>query len=169
MIDPAYVRTMARYNAWQNNQLGAILKVVPEADLTLDRGAFFGSIMSTINHLLWGDMLWLNRFDPTSPPPDCDPSDHTRFFPTYGTWSAQRFRTDGLFKLWAGRIKSINLSGTLSWYSGAMKRDFSRPIAECVTHCFNHQTHHRGQVHMMLTAAGHNAPVSDLIFMPEDV
>lgn len=169
MIQPDYVRTMARYNAWQNNQLMGIIKVMPETDLMLDRGAFFGSIMGTINHILWGDMLWLNRFDPTTPPPQCDSSEHTRFFHSYGPWSAQRFRTDGLFKLWAERVKSIDLHSDLSWYSGSMKRDFSRPIAQCITHCFNHQTHHRGQVHMMLTSAGYDAPVTDLIFMPEDM
>lgn len=169
MIEPAYIWSMARYNAWQNNQLVDILKVMPEADLMLDRGAFFGSIMGTINHLLWGDMLWLNRFDPASPPPECDASDHTRFFPSYGTWSAQRLRTDEMFKLWAEQVKPVDLRADLKWYSGMMQQDFTRPLAECITHVFNHQTHHRGQVHMMLTSAGYDAPVSDLIFMPEDM
>lgn len=168
MIEPAYVRTMARYNAWENNQLMRILKGVPADELMVDRGAFFGSIMGTVNHLLWGDMIWLSRFDATAPAPQCGPVDALTMFPTCDTWSAQRTTTDGLIKLWADQIKPADLRGDLSWYSGAMKQDFSRPVAECITHFFNHQTHHRGQVHMMLTAAGRDAPVSDLIFMPED-
>ena len=169
MIEPAYIRTMARYNTWQNNQLMSFLKLMPEEELMLDRGAFFGSIMSTINHLLWGDMLWLNRFDPTTAAPQCEPADGHKMFPTIGTWSAERFRTDGLIRLWAERVKAVHLHGDLSWYSGAMKQDFSLPLAMCIMQFFNHQTHHRGQVHAMLTATGRDAPVTDLVFMPEDM
>lgn len=168
MIEPAYVRTMARYNAWQNKQLMRILDGMSSEELLLERGAFFGSIMKTINHLLWGDMLWLNRFDPTVPAPECTGKEALTKYSTFGTWSAQRFRTDGQIKLWADKLRSVDLRGDLPWYSSAMEQSFCRPMADSVVHFFNHQTHHRGQVHAMLTAAGQDAPVSDLLFLPED-
>lgn len=169
MISAGYVKTMARYNAWQNKQLMRILDAMSEDELRLERGAFFGSIMGTINHLLWADMLWMNRFDPSAPTPPCAAADALTMFPTFGTWSAERFRTDGVITLWAERVKSVTLHGEMTWYSAVMKQDFTRPIATCVAHFFNHQTHHRGQVHMMLTAAGQDAPVSDLILLPKDM
>ena len=88
-------------------------------------------------------------------------------FPTKSDWLAERFACDGRIRKWANGVRQIDLQGDLNWYSGAMKRDFSKPMALCVTHFLNHQTHHRGQVHAMLTAAGQTAPVSDLPFMPE--
>lgn len=169
MIDPAYVHMMARYNAWENKQLMDILNEMPVSELLLDRGAFFGSIMGTVNHLLWGDMLWLSRFDPTTPPPQCTPGDAITMYSTFAAWQAQRMSTDVLITRWADGVKPEALNGDMDWYSGAMKQDFSRPISTCIIHFFNHQTHHRGQVHAMLTATGQDAPVSDLIFMPKDM
>ena len=84
-----------------------------------------------------------------------------------GDWSAQRFDLDGKITLWADGLHMIDLKGDLNWYSGAAGQDMSKPYSICVMHFLNHQTHHRGQVHAMLTAAGQSAPVSDLALMPE--
>ncbi|MEM7454607.1 MAG: DinB family protein, partial [Planctomycetota bacterium] len=63
MITAAYCRTMARYNAWQNDGLRAAFRELPLAVLEEERDAFFGSIFGTANHLLWGDAMWMSRFD----------------------------------------------------------------------------------------------------------
>jgi uncharacterized damage-inducible protein DinB len=52
VIQKEYVVQLARYNAWQNNQLREVLKEMPFAELTADRGAFFGSMFGTMNHIL---------------------------------------------------------------------------------------------------------------------
>jgi uncharacterized damage-inducible protein DinB len=164
MIDRAYCQMMARYNAWQNTQLGDALKDQPLGELTKDRGAFFGSILGTLNHLLWGDLMWMSRLD-GGEPPEAGIADSTARHPTLAAWSAERFRVDARIRHWAETIDNIDLKGDLSWYSGAAGRQMTKPMEACVVHMFNHQTHHRGQVHAMLTAAGLTAPVSDLIFM----
>jgi len=167
MINPAYVLTMARYNAWQNKQLKAVMDTLSEDALRADRGAFFGSIMATANHILWADRMWMARFQGQPPPLD-GMKDSTTITPTYAAWSAERFRMDGRILIWAEKLHAVDLIGDLHWYSGVMKQDVSRPIGMLITHMFNHQTHHRGQIHAMLTAQGANAPVSDLFFMPQD-
>ncbi|MEM6727609.1 MAG: DinB family protein, partial [Pseudomonadota bacterium] len=58
-------------------------------------------------------------------------------------------------------------AGDLSWFSGALGRDVTKPLAFCVAHFFNHQTHHRGQIHAMLTAAGHVPPDTDLFLLAD--
>jgi uncharacterized damage-inducible protein DinB len=63
MITPAYCQTMARYNAWQNHSLYTAAEGLTEAERELDRGAFFGSIRATLSHLMWGDLIWIARFD----------------------------------------------------------------------------------------------------------
>ncbi|WP_299686415.1 DinB family protein [uncultured Tateyamaria sp.] len=168
MIDAGYVRTMARYNAWQNQQLMEMLAGVPDDILRKDRGAFFGSIMETLNHILWADFMWMSRFDAGFPAPEVPAEQHKEFTPTFAVWSAERFRMDGAIRLWADALDTVALKGELSWYSGMMKKDFRAPFESCVMHLFTHQTHHRGQLHAMMTAAGLTAPVSDIIFMPED-
>ena len=61
MIDPDYVQCMARYNRWQNDNLYAIADALSEAERRRERGAFFGSIHATLNHLLWADRIWMSR------------------------------------------------------------------------------------------------------------
>ena len=168
MITPAYCQTMARYNAWQNNGLRDMIGEIDHEELYRDRGAFFGSIMATLNHLLWGDTIWISRFDGGAGP---DPSikDSINFTPTPAVWAAERFRMDARIQLWASSVSAIDLVGDLNWYSHAMDRAFTKPIALCVMQLFNHQTHHRGQVHVMLTAMGLKPNDTDLPFMPEDM
>ena len=168
MIDRDYCVMMSRYNAWQNNQLLDLLEHLDPKELTKNRKAFFGSILGTLNHLLWGDQMWMSRFD-GGPGPGASIPESVDMHPTLATWSADRFRTDGRIKLWADGLNNIDLQGDLSWYSGAMGQDVTKPLNMLIPHFFNHQTHHRGQVHAMLTATGSKAPVSDLFFMPEDV
>ena len=166
MITPAYCQTMARYNTWQNNGLRQMISDMPTADLTQDRGAFFGSIFGTLNHLLWGDAIWISRFD-GGEGPDPAINKSVDFTPTPAVWAGDRFRMDGRIALWAQNLSALDLVGDVTWYSGAAGREMSRPKALCVMQLFNHQTHHRGQVHAMLTALGKHPTDTDLPFMPE--
>ena len=167
MILPGYCQTMARYNAWQNREIWRIVQPMSPADLRAERGAFFGSILGTLNHTLWGDMLWMSRFDGGAGAP-VTLSESPEMTPTAAAWWAERFRTDGRIKLWAAQLDAVDLVGELTWYSAALDRHFTKPRALCVMQMFNHQTHHRGQVHAMLTAAGQQTQITDLPFLPED-
>ncbi|TKZ20760.1 damage-inducible protein DinB [Shimia litoralis] len=167
MISPEYCQMMAQYNAWQNSQMKSVLEKLTEADLRADRGAFFGSIMATANHLLWGDLLWMARFD-GGEAPTAQLADSGQTTPTMAVWGAERFRTDGRIKQWASALTQDQMSGDLSWMSASLGREVSRPISQCIVHFFNHQTHHRGQIHTMVTSLGMTTGDTDLVFMPED-
>lgn len=166
MITPAYCQTMARYNAWQNSGLCRVVAGVDDSALRLDRGAFFGSIAGTLNHLLWGNLLWMARFDG-----GCVPTQNIQtsvtIAPTLADWAKLRTALDIRIQHWADGLDAGALRGDLSWYSGAMQADVTQSRATCITHFFNHQTHHRGQIHAMLTAAGVKPAATDLVFMPE--
>lgn len=168
MMGPRYVQTMARYNSWQNSQLRPILEAMPHEALTQDRGCFFPSLLATANHLLWADTIWMSRFDPSVEPPEGGIEQSVDLHPTIGSWAADRFRMDGKVRLWADGLRALDMRDTLAWYSRSLGREILSPLETCIVHFFNHQTHHRGQLHAMLTAAGETAPVTDLILMPED-
>ncbi|MBY6152635.1 DinB family protein [Vannielia litorea] len=165
MIGVEWVRMMARYNAWQNEQLMVAVRRIPAAELTADRGAFFGSILGTLNHIVWGDLLWMSRFD-RGPGPECSQKESAACFPTAGAWEAARFQLDGRIKIWAAGLKEVALVGDLSWYSKDYDAHYRKPMGVCVTQLFNHQTHHRGQVHAMLTSIGVDPGVTDVPFLP---
>ncbi|NNK79149.1 MAG: damage-inducible protein DinB [Litoreibacter sp.] len=168
MISVEYCRTMARYNAWQNKGMARCLEALSPDELGRDRGAFFGSILSTCNHLLWGDQLWMSRFDGTCAPMGGIPESvalHEELQP----YLDERLRTDGHIHRWAERLNQIDLVGPLTWFSGALNKSVTKPVSECVVHFFNHQTHHRGQIHAMLTAAGQRPDDTDLFIMPQEI
>lgn len=167
MITVAYARLMARYSTWQNDQLISVLLDLPEADLTQDRGAFFGSILGTANHLLCGDMLWLSRLDPMAEPPFEAFAKWPALHKDARGWGTDRHRVDGAITSWAGALRELDLVGDLTCTPADGSAPYTVTRAMAVIQMFNHQTHHRGQLHAMLTAAGEKAPVSDIIHMPE--
>ncbi len=167
MITPDYVRLMARYNAWQNTNLYSAADELDAAARRLDRGAFFGSILTTFSHILWGDTIWMSRFDNWAPP-EVDITQSPVYLTDWTALKAARSDADRRILDWAGRVTPDDLEGDLSWYSGAIGRDISRPRALLVMQLFNHQTHHRGQVHAMLTAAGTRPGDTDIPFMPDE-
>lgn len=166
MPAPEDVLMLARYNAWQNRSMKAALEPLPAATVQQNLGAHFGSMLATVNHLLWADRMWMSRLAGW-PAPGGGIAQSTEMTPTLPAWGAERFRLDGRLILWAEGLRAVSLRGDLRWYSGATGRDQVKPVAQCVLHMFNHQAHHRGQVHAMLTAAGGAGWTTDLAFMPQ--
>ena len=161
MIAPAWVQAMAAYNAAMNRRFYAAAGGLDDAARRQDRGAFFGSIHATLNHLLWADRIWMSRFDGWPKPPVGLPGS-VALYDDFAALAAGRGLTDAALCDWAGRVTPEWLAGEISWFSGALGRDMTRGAALLVTHLFNHQTHHRGQVHAMLTAAGARTGDTDL-------
>lgn len=165
-IGPDLLRMMARYNAWQNRSLLDAADGLDDAARCLDRGAFFGSISRTLSHLLWGDLIWMSRFDGGAAPGVGIP-DSPDLFSDWVQYKAARREMDRRILDWAEAARASDCAGDLTWWSGAMGAEVTRPCALVFTHFFNHQTHHRGQVHAMLTAAGAKPGDTDLFIMPE--
>ncbi|MEM9031397.1 MAG: DinB family protein [Pseudomonadota bacterium] len=163
MITGEFVVMMARYNRWQNASLVAAAEGLDEDARIADRGAFFGSIMGTFSHLLWADTIWMSRFDGGAPPAG-GIKESPRFETDWGRFCVARTGMDARIADWADGMDEI--VGPLRWFSGALGREMERPYAVCVTHFFNHQTHHRGQIHGMLTSVGARPDDTDLFAMP---
>ena len=164
MITPAYVQTMAAYNAEMNRRVyGAALRL-PDAERRADRGVFWRSIHGTLSHILWGDSIWLWRFGVgDAPSVPMDRSD--RLFEDFAELWAARQACDEVIAGWAAELTPAGLEGDLRWHSVSIGRDMVTPRALCVMHIFNHQTHHRGQVHALLTRAGEQTGATDLPFV----
>jgi uncharacterized damage-inducible protein DinB len=166
MVDPAFVQTMARYNAWQNDSLIAAADGLGEEERRRDRGAFFKSIHGTFNHILWADEVWLSRLLGTPKPP-ISGRDSPIYVDDWVRFRERRKERDAAILAWAQSVEADWLRGTLIWYSGAAGREMGKPRAFVLMHFFNHQTHHRGQIHAMLTAAGAMPGDTDLIIVDE--
>jgi uncharacterized damage-inducible protein DinB len=168
MITRDYAVTMARYGAWQNEAVMTAADGLDDDARRAPRGLFFGSIMGTLNHLLWGDQIWLHRFADTGLPRVRSIVDSPGLCADWDTLVSERRRMDEAIRDWAPALDPAWLESELTWYSGASGREITRPRALLVFHLFNHQTHHRGQVHAALTAAGCRTGITDLAFMPDD-
>ena len=165
MIEISYLKHMARYNRWQNENLYGVADALTDAERRRERGAFFGSIQGTLNHLLWADRMWMSRFAGTPRPVGGIP-ESVHLHESWEEMKRDRAAFDAIIVDWADGLDAAWLSGDLTWYSGALKRDMTKQKSILLLHFFNHQTHHRGQVHCMLTQAGVKAHVSDLMAMP---
>jgi uncharacterized damage-inducible protein DinB len=167
MIGTGYVKRMARYNSWQNQNLYSAADRLSDEARRQDRAAFFGSIHATLNHLLWADEIWMSRFWGT-PRPQAGIPESTSLRPGWDELKRDRAAFDKKIIAWADELDDSVLSGDLTYYSGAAKRDITAPKWLLITHLFNHQTHHRGQVHCMLTQAGVRLSDTDLPFLRDE-
>ena len=164
MISLPYVQAMAAYNSAMNSDLYAVAGRLSDAERRRDRGAFWRSIHGTFSHLVWGDLAWMARFDGW-PAPTLPLAASGDLFDAFEDMAAARADIDRRIEAWAAGLDPDWLTGDLSWFSGAIGRDMRRGRALLVVHMFNHQTHHRGQAHAMLTAAGEKTGATDLPFV----
>ena len=164
MITPAYVRTMAAYNAEMNRRLYAAAGRLSDGERRLSRGAFWGSIHGTLTHILWGDRQWMSRFD-NWPKPETPIKQSAQMIGDFAELAAAREAADAGIAGWAGKVDDAWLGDDMVWFSGAAGREVRRPKRLLVSHFFNHQTHHRGQAHALLTAAGQETGDTDLFLI----
>jgi uncharacterized damage-inducible protein DinB len=167
VITPAHVLSMARYNRWQNQSIYGAADRLPDTERKRARGAFFESVHGTLSHILFADQSWMFRFTGTTPPPTAKTiAESTTAMPDWAELKAARVAFDEVIVGWADKLGAVDLDGDVTWYSGTLGHDVTRARWLLVTHMFNHQTHHRGQVHCLLTQNGLKTDVTDLCFGP---
>lgn len=162
---------LARYNIWMNAKLYDVAATLPAAELALDRGAFFGSIIGTLNHLVVADTIWLKRFamhpsryaalDPVRELPSPAGLDAV-LFADLSALRQRRKLLDDAISTWVVALTPDDLAADLDYATtkGVASR---KNVAALLLHVFNHQTHHRGQTTTLLAQAGVDVGVTDLV------
>lgn len=168
MITPAYAQTMARYNRWQNQSLFGCAEKLTDAQRRENRGAFFGSVQGTLCHLMFGDRAWMWRFtrDEALKPAVKSTAETATFIADWAELSTARTAFDARIIEWAGDLSATELADDLTYFSVTANRQSTKPMGLLVAHMFNHQTHHRGQVHALLTGFGLSPADTDMPMMP---
>jgi uncharacterized damage-inducible protein DinB len=164
MVTPGYVRLMAEYNQEMNRRLYAAAARLTDDERKADRGAFWHSIHGTLCHLVWGDTQWMSRFD-AWPKPEVGIKQSAGMIDDFTTLQARRETSDAAIIAWADRVDDAWLTEDLVWFSGAAGKEMRRPKGPLVMHFFNHQTHHRGHAHALLTACGQDTGDTDLFLV----
>lgn len=162
----AQARDMASYNRWMNERLYEVCAELSDADRKQDTGAFFKSIHGTLNHLLLGDKVWLGRFM-------CAPFTpqglDQELYKEFEDLRKARIETDEIIMDWANALTDKDLAGELQYTSIVNPAPRRYEMWLAVAHFFNHQTHHRGQLTVLLSQFGKDYGVTDLIWLPEVV
>jgi uncharacterized damage-inducible protein DinB len=165
MMKPMF-EMLAGYNEWANRRLYDAAAALADADYRADHGAFFGSVHGTLNHLLVGDRVWMHRFTGEGPSPTrLDEILHDDFA---GLRSARKAEDVRILDYVASLAPS-DLDGTIRYRTISNPADIEQELKLALLHVFNHQTHHRGQVHCLLTRITGAAPSLDLILYQREV
>ena len=152
---------MADYNAWANAKLYQAASELDEADLNADRGAFFGSLFGTLSHLLVTDRIWMHRFTGEGP---THKTLTEQPYSTLAELDAARRSEDDRIIAWVQGLTSDDIERVFTYSPISVPGAISQRLAPTLSHVFNHQTHHRGQAHMTLTALGRPSLSLDLIY-----
>tara|TARA_R110000824_G_scaffold31115_2_gene101671 strand:- start:174 stop:665 length:492 start_codon:yes stop_codon:yes gene_type:complete len=158
MTIPALYQAFATYNRTMNQAVYAVCADIPDDARKADRGAFFKSVHGMLNHLMFGDNAWMNRFDGGTRPA---PGTNVELFTDFDEMRAAREALDGEIAAWAENLTDGWLAETVEWTSRTDNLTFNQPRWILVSHMFNHQTHHRGQLTTVLTQMGHDVGVTD--------
>jgi len=168
-----YLTRMARYNQWMNRRLYDKVQLLPAAEIAKDRGAFFGSILGTLNHILVGDMFWLRRFSSSKQCKDALAPIREMTMPS----SLRDILFDDMQELRSKReaLDTLILDFSQTWndeilatpirYRNMAGEKHQQLLDALLQHLFNHQTHHRGQVTTLLFQTGIDPEATDLIMM----
>lgn len=162
--DPALFQRMAAYNTWMTDKAYTAAGELSDSERKEDRGAFFKSVHSTLNHILFADRVWMGRFTGRTY--------ETRgmgvdIFDEFDELQAAHLSMCDDIAAFAGQLTPDWLAETMTWARSTDGVSRERPRWLLVLHMFNHQTHHRGQLSTLLTQAGIDIGVTDLPFMPD--
>lgn len=150
----------AAYNRWANQTVYAEAAKLTEEELNRGTGAFFGSLLATLNHLLAADRIWMKRFTGQG---DAPSALNAILFDTLGPLTLAREAEDQRIISWIDTVTDAELASTITYTPITNPITITQRLWPAVFHAFNHQTHHRGQCHMMLTALGKPSMVLDLV------
>ncbi len=166
-----HLRLLSRYNQWMNDKLYTAAAQLPADKLAKDRGAFFGSLLGTLNHIMVADIIWLQRF--SEHPAQHPALDQIRAIPkpqalaqtlidNFSALSEERRKLDATIISWCEQLDASDLNHQLAYRN--MKGEASvKNYASLMLHLFNHQTHHRGQATTLLSQQGLDIGVTDLL------
>jgi uncharacterized damage-inducible protein DinB len=146
-----------------NERLYALAGELADVERNRDRGAFFGSIHRTLNHILWGDRIWLGRF--TADPCNVAPYG-ADMFDEFDRLAHEREVTDTAILAWSGAVTEAWLASTLEYRAASDGRRRQLPAWIAAVHLYQHATHHRGQLTTLLKQTGKDAGTTDLPYLP---
>ena len=160
----AHFQRMAAYNRWANERLyEAVGKLSPE-EFGAPRSGFFPSLMKTLNHILVGDTVWMGRLDGTgSSITSLDQILHTEL----AALKPARAAMDARIVAFVDAVAPERLEENLV-YRTVAGDPMTTQVAQVLLHFFNHQTHHRGQAHAMLSSTEVAPPSLDLLYFLRD-
>lgn len=157
---------LAAYNKWANARLYEAAFALLEVDYRRDVGAFFKSLNGTLNHLLVADRIWMKRLTGEGEHPD---KLNAIIHDDRGTLALARADEDDRIIRFVASLNDAALAGTLK-YATTSGKPFEQARADVLSHFFNHQTHHRGQAHTILSiCTGKEPPSLDMLAMQRGV
>jgi len=153
-----HFRLLARYNRIANERLYEKCDELSDGEYRAQRRGSFGSIHALLNHMLLGDRIWMSRFMGEG---QTTPWLATILYDDFTELRSARAREDSGIEGFFTTIDETFLEKTLS-YTNSKGVHYTDPMLNAVLHMFNHQTHHRGQVHVMLSQTEIQPPSLDM-------
>lgn len=163
-MDVETYRALARYNRWMNEKLYAVCAELSEAARKEDRGVPFRSMHGLLNHMLLADLAWMGRF---TGEPFAAKSLDQELYADFAELRAARVATDQRIETWVGELTAEDLQRELRFRGVTFPEERACPLWFPLTHFFNHQTHHRGQLTALIEQAGGDCGVTDFFRLPD--
>jgi len=163
MFPKNYYQLMAEYNQWMDSKIYAVCIDIPDDLRKKDMGAFFKSVHSTLNHIYYGNLAWIERLrDNTFTPRQIG----VDLYDDFKELKEAQEKMDSDIIDWADSLTQEKLNQTFDYVSNVENFIRQLPVWVLATHMFNHQTHHRGQVTTLIKQLGYEPGITDIPWLP---
>jgi uncharacterized damage-inducible protein DinB len=153
-----HFQMLAQYNRIANERLFVQCAQLDDAEYRRERAGSFGSIHGLLNHILLGDRRWLGLFENGE---RATPPLNRILYDDFSELRSARAQEDARIEAFFKNVDA-NFWGRTFSYTNNQGRDYVETAHVACTHLFNHQTHHRGQIHVMLSQTSVRPPSLDL-------
>jgi len=156
-----HFQMLAAYNAWANQRIYQAAGRLTDEEYRRNVRAFFKSMQGTLNHILVADLIWMHRFTGQGESPKAL---NLTLHETLEGLAAARTAMDRRIMDWVESLDAKAIGGRFTYVTVTDVRTVSQRLSPALDHYFNHQTHHRGQAHTILSILGYDPPALDLIY-----
>ena len=165
-------QAFARYNGSVNQSVSELLEPLKKEQIMMETKAYYPSIFETLLHNLIADLNWLRRYrdalkenkalNSDKPLSLEEKSLRVEFESDYKRYFQYRKQVDELMIQFVNELEERQMDSTIR-YKNYKGEEIEKELWKTFLHWFNHQTHHRGQVSVLLDLIGIDHDYSSMV------
>jgi uncharacterized damage-inducible protein DinB len=155
---------LLRYTVWANHRVMRVAATLGVEEFKRDLGGSHGGVRGTLAHMMWAELVWLERWKGLPSPPRLDEGQFADIVALRDRWTIVEEHRQS----WFDALGADGPGTTIRYKTMDGAGPFESSLADLVQHAANHSSYHRGQVTNFLRQLGARTVASDMVVWDRD-